>query len=218
MVPFIFSFEQRINFVSKWRFFLPACFISGFIFCIWDYYATLTGVWSFNDKYILGYKVFGLPIEEIMFFFTVPYSCTFIYLNMELLGQRYKKVPDLRLTYIVFSIVFLVASLFFMERAYTFTVLLFAGVSLILLGSLFNGPRLAYFGVAYLISLLPMFIVNGILTALPIVIYNYNETWNFRIGTIPVEDFIYSLALLALNVSLFELFKRNAVTKTPVRI
>lgn len=209
LVPFLCSFEQRINFVSKWKFFMPACFISGLAFCIWDYYATLTGVWSFNEKYIVGYKIFGLPVEEIMFFFTVPYSCMFIYLNMDALGRRYKNLPNLKLPYIVLSVLFLVASLFFMEKAYTFTVLLFAGLSLILLGSLFNGSKLVYFGAAYIISLLPMFIVNGILTALPVVIYNDMETWGYRIGTIPAEDFIYSLALLALNVSLFELFKQR---------
>ena len=49
-----------------------------------------------------------------------------------------------------------------------------------------------------------MLVVNGFLTALPVVIYNNNENLNFRIGTIPVEDFAYSAILLVMNIALYQ--------------
>jgi lycopene cyclase domain-containing protein len=53
-----------------------------------------------------------------------------------------------------------------------------------------------------------MFIVNGILTSKPVVVYNNLENMNIRIGTIPVEDFFYNMTLLLMNIGLYEWFKR----------
>ena len=56
-------------------------------------------------------------------------------------------------------------------------------------------------------------IVNGLLTGYnldtPPVWYNYEETLNIRLGTIPLEDFFYSMLLLLCNVSFFEFFKKR---------
>lgn len=60
---------------------------------------------------------------------------------------------------------------------------------------------------SYLICLIPFFIVNGILTALPVVTYNNQENLGIRLGTIPVEDTMYMLLLLVMNTILFEFFK-----------
>jgi lycopene cyclase domain-containing protein len=47
------------------------------------------------------------------------------------------------------------------------------------------------------------FFVNGYLTA-HIVLYNSQQILGLRIGTIPVEDFIYGFALVTLCISLWE--------------
>jgi lycopene cyclase domain-containing protein len=62
---------------------------------------------------------------------------------------------------------------------------------------------------AYLIVLMPFYIINGILTSLPIVIYNNAENIGKRIGTIPFEDHFYCMALLLMNVGFFEYFRRK---------
>ena len=61
-----------------------------------------------------------------------------------------------------------------------------------------------YFILAYLFSMIPFFIVNGLLTSIPIVLYNDLENVGFRWGTIPFEDSFYALALLMLNVAFLE--------------
>jgi lycopene cyclase domain-containing protein len=53
-----------------------------------------------------------------------------------------------------------------------------------------------------------MLIVNGLLTALPVVIYNDLENIGVRIGSIPVEDFFYCFILLLMNISLYEYFQK----------
>jgi len=71
------------------------------------------------------------------------------------------------------------------------------------------------FYISYLVSLIPFYIVNGILTAIPIVSYNNTENMGFRIGTIPFEDHFYSMSLILLNLVFFEYFrngKKNGAT------
>jgi len=48
------------------------------------------------------------------------------------------------------------------------------------------------------------FFFNGYLTARPIVIYNNLLKTNINIFTIPIEDFIYGLALISFVVIIFE--------------
>jgi lycopene cyclase domain-containing protein len=62
-----------------------------------------------------------------------------------------------------------------------------------------------YFG--YIYSLIPFFIVNGILTNLPVVTYNNAENLGIRITNIPIEDTIYCLLLLLMNVTVYEWLK-----------
>lgn len=60
---------------------------------------------------------------------------------------------------------------------------------------------------AYAVSLFPFYIVNGILTSIPIVLYNNQQNLGFRVGTIPFEDHFYSMGLLLMNVYLYEFFQ-----------
>ena len=61
---------------------------------------------------------------------------------------------------------------------------------------------------AYMILILPFFIVNGILTGTGIqdqvVWYNDAENLGVRMGTIPIEDTFYGLLLILLNVVIYE--------------
>ncbi len=184
--------------------------LTGLMFLFWDVLFTVKGVWSFNDSYITGIKFFELPLEEILFFLTVPFSCIFIYacLNYYVtwsIPQAVSKLISVLL--ILLSAAMLVT---YHDRLYTLITFSLLLVLLVLLQFVFKSPWLNRYYMAYIVSLLPFYIVNGILTAVPIVMYNNAENIAKRVGTIPVEDHFYSMALLVMNVGFFEYFKRKA--------
>lgn len=206
LFPILLSFDKRVQFYKSWKFIFPGLIITGLIFLIWDYLFTILDVWSFNPDYVIGLYILNLPIEEILFFITVPFACIFIYecLNYYIKRDLLKGISRLiSMMLIMLSIVLLVA---FYDRVYT---LITFGLLLIALSyaELIQKVNLGRFYLAYLVSLIPFYIVNGILTSIPIVMYNDAENMAFRIGTIPFEDHFYSMSMLLINILLFEHFK-----------
>ncbi len=216
LIPLARTWEPKLQFYKKFRLWFPGMLFTAVFFLTWDYFKTKYGVWSFNDEYILGPRVGGLPIEEILFFFTVPYACTFIYEAMSHFWGSGIPAFKLRTTVYVLSVILLVASFFVTDKAYTFSVLFIGGLYFPVAARLLRGNTLSIFMVTYLISLLPMAIVNGLLTALPVVIYDNTQNMNVRIGTIPVEDFLYAAILLCMNISLYEWKKTKQQIKRSI--
>jgi lycopene cyclase domain-containing protein len=174
---------------------------------VWDVIFTSKGVWSFNRDYLIGLFFLQLPIEEWLFFITVPYSCVFIYeaLNYYIKKDYLKKyafVITLVLVGIMLSVAFL-----HINKLYTSVTLIFASTFLLFHWFLFKDRYLGRFYMAYLVHLIPFFIVNGILTRLPVVIYNNAENLGIRLYTIPIEDTMYSLLLLLMNITFYEWLK-----------
>lgn len=206
--PVILSFDKRVRFHSNWRFIFPGLLLTGGLFLIWDYLFTIFDVWSFNEKYIQGIAFFNLPLEEILFFITVPFACVFIYecLNYYVRRDILKNVtPVISWLLAVFSVLML---LLFYNRVYsliTFGLLLLTSFYF-----LWKRPRyLSRFYLAYFVSLIPFYIVNGLLTSLPVVIYSNLENTGVRVGTVPLEDHFYSLTLLFFNIAFFEYFRKS---------
>lgn len=216
LVPFVRSFEQKIAFYKKWKFFVPANLITSAFFLTWDYFKTSNGVWSFNDSYILGPRLFGMPLEEYLFFLTVPYACTFIYETVSLFIKNTVLPFALRNISLVISILCFISSFFFMHKAYTFSVLFIIGLLLPLFIFSMSWQKADKMILMYVISLIPMLVVNGLLTALPVVIYNDNQNLGIRLGTIPVEDFVYNAILLFMTISLYEWQQRKDIKTTAV--
>ncbi|MEK6847216.1 MAG: lycopene cyclase domain-containing protein [Nanoarchaeota archaeon] len=44
-----------------------------------DYYATWKGYWIFPGNGLIGIRIFGLPIEEFLFFLIMPYFAFTVY-------------------------------------------------------------------------------------------------------------------------------------------
>jgi lycopene cyclase domain-containing protein len=207
--PVILSFDKRVAFAKSWKFIWPGMAITGLLFLFWDVLFTIHGVWSFNDKYIIGLKFYGLPLEEILFFLTVPFSCIFIYacLNYYVKWQPGNIVTRMASNLLIgLSIALLALNYTRLYTAVTFSLL---AVLLVLLMYYFKVKWLNRFYMAFIVSLIPFYIVNGILTAWPIVLYNDAQNMGIRAGTIPFEDHFYSMALLLMNIGFFEYFKNG---------
>jgi lycopene cyclase domain-containing protein len=158
-----------------------------------------------------------MPIEEYLFFLAIPYACTFIY--EALAYYKTKRIfPDsMKYGIWVLSGLMFASSFFFVHRTYTFSVLFLLGLIFPLCTLILKKENLDRFLQMYLISLIPMFIVNGLLTALPVVMYDNTQNLSIRLGTIPVEDFLYSAIMLLMNVTIYEWNKQRQNSIAPTK-
>lgn len=206
--PIVLSFDKRVQFYKSWKFAMPGIAITGLVFLFWDVFFTVNGVWTFNPHYIVGLSIFQLPVEEILFFLTVPFACLFIYACS---NYYIKWEINIRLTRIISNllIIFSVWILIFNHnKLYTLVTFGLLLVLILLFQYLLKVKWLNRYYVAYAISLIPFYIVNGVLTSIPVVLYNNAQNMDKRVGTIPVEDHFYCMALLLMNIGLFEYFRK----------
>jgi lycopene cyclase domain-containing protein len=205
--PFLLSFDRKVAFYRHWRLLWPGLLITGLFFIGWDVLFTAKGVWSFSDRYITGFKILGLPAEEWFFFLAIPYACVFIYDCLLAYFPFRKKADNAWPVFWVLGTGLLVIGAIFWQKAYTCSSFTFCGVALLIVYFLRKKIvlfRADAFLVMYLISLVPFLIVNGFLTALPVVIYNNAENLGIRWYTIPFEDSFYGMLLMLGNVAIME--------------
>jgi lycopene cyclase domain-containing protein len=208
--PLALSFDRKVAFYRQWKFLFPAIILPALFYICWDIYFTARGVWSFNPTYTSGIYFVNLPFEEVLFFLVVPYCCIFIYACM---GTYFPALQKLRWADFILqgiAIVLLVAGTIFHKRAYTCSAFLlcafFIGCIYTFKG-LFTNFKAGLFLLSFLVILVPFLVVNGFLTAMPVVLYNDAENLGLRIYTIPFEDVFYGMLLVMMNVALFEIFR-----------
>ncbi len=210
-IPLLYSFEKKMRFIKHWKPVLASLTIVATIFLIWDAIFTKNGVWGFNPDYHLPYLLFGMPIEEWLFFFCIPYASVFIHYSLEyfkpnlLISIKITKVITLATIGILVPILFLNWGKAYTTVNYSFL------IAILLIGFFFGIEYLRRFYIAFLIILIPFFMVNGVLTGTgisePVVWYNNNENLGIRLLTIPIEDIGYAFTMLFGNVFLIEKFK-----------
>jgi len=211
--PVLFSFEGKIHFVRKWPAVLPGLLITALFFIGFDYAFTVWGVWGFNPDFITGVSAGVLPVEELMFFFTIPFACLFIFEVTRFYLPGLQGPEWLKYGFLITGFFLMLAGLLNSDLMYTSVKLSLAGLALLIAGFWFQPGWMGHFALTFLIHLVPFFIVNGVLTALPVVWYNNHENLGFRIGTIPVEDVFYSLLLLLLNTAFYQFFSKKSAVR-----
>lgn len=199
-LPLLFSFHPKIKFYKLWPSVLPGILLMALVFIPWDIYFTANGFWGFNPKYLTGIEWFGLPMEEWLFFFCIPYACLFTHHVLSALIPGWpmrKKVAQW--VYLIVVLALIIGLWYGINQWYTATAFIYA---LLLLGLTQNtAPQLLpSFLMSYCIILIPFFIVNGVLTGSglpePVVWYNDGQNFGIRLGTIPLEDTVYNLGML----------------------
>lgn len=211
IICFVFSFHHKIKFNRHFGAFIKASLLVGFVFVLWDIWFTRHGVWWFNYRYLIGFKISELPIEEIMFFICIPFSCVFTYFCLDKFFKLDWKPQSEKIFVTITSILFVAIALFYHDRIYTFVTFLTSSVSLLLLYFVLKIKWMGKATVIYLL-LMPGFLsVNGILTGTgldsPIVNYNPQNFIGFRILTIPIEDVFYGYEMILWNLFFFYKFK-----------
>ncbi len=218
-VPFGMSFEKNISYAKKWKYLIPAILFPGFIFIVWDIYFTQTGIWSFNSNYVTGIYIANLPIEEWSFFAVIPFCSIFIYEVLKFYIKPLKNEIGLKILLYVIVLLSAVLAIYNYAQTYTFVTLALISVfTIVILNSTVLDKKLAHMLLAFAISCVPMFIVNGVLTSFPVVEYNAQYFSNLRLGTIPIEDFAYFFLLLQMNVFVYEMVQQKKQQKVSTNI
>lgn len=213
IICFIASFDKRVQFYKHFGTFLIASTIVAIPFIAWDVWFTKMGVWWFNTDYTTGVILAGLPIEEWMFFFFIPFACVFTYFCLD-------KFFDLSWTHafnnvIVFvtTIVCVVAALLYYDKIYTFITALVTLFTVIYLHFIAKKEWIGQASFVFMILMVGFFLVNGVLTGTglesPIVNYNPENFLGIRMLTIPIEDAVYGYAQFLLVVYFFKLFQKE---------
>lgn len=210
--PAAFSWDNRFKYFSKIKALIPALSITALFFIIWDIIFTRNKIWGFSELHTSNVKLFYLPIEEWLFFFVIPYSCLFIYESVKYFFDLKKFNRISKKIIIILGILLLISASLNPDKTYTFWNFIFCGSFMLTIG-LLNFRFYANFLVGYVFSLIPFFIINGILTdgnfdfsseTNPVVWYNNAENLSIRIITIPIEDIFYCLLLLLMNITIYE--------------
>lgn len=181
--------------------------IPALLYIVWDIYFTAKGVWYFSEAHTTGIKISNLPLEEVLFFFIVPYCCVFIYECIRTYFPAVTKIKWADKFLQALAVALLVAGIILHNKYYTGCTFILTG-AVILFIYLFRNRFLFFnaglFVVSYAVMLVPFLIVNGFLTAIPVVLYNDAENLGLRIYTIPFEDIFYGMLLILLNVVIYE--------------
>lgn len=208
--PVILSFDKKVRYIASWKNVILASLVISIPFLTWDILFTKYGVWGFNEDYIIGVALFGLPIEEILFFLIVPFACTFIYACFQYyLKEKNTYWIDM---FVMSAAVVYISLLMFINPTgwYTLTACV---VSVPMLVWWMFQRKIKHIGITFVVSLVPFLIMNGILTGFltdePIVWYNNHENVKIRIGTIPIEDVMYGMTLIVSVILLFETITRR---------
>lgn len=208
--PLFKSFEDKIQYHKNWKFLFPGILLSAAFFISWDILFTHLGVWHFNPDYIVGIFILNLPVEEWLFFLIVPFSCIFIYEVMNYFVKKDVWGSAARYINIVFIVLLSALAIIFHDRLYTVTVCSFLSIFLILHQYVFRSTYMGRFYVAYAVCIIPFLLVNGVLTALPVVSYSNPEILGLRIYSIPLEDLFYGMLNILQVLTVYEWLKKKS--------
>lgn len=215
IICFVASFDRRLRFDRHFGAYLLAALVVAIPFIAWDVWFTARGVWWFNTDYTLGVVVAGLPVEEWLFFFFIPFSCVFTYYCFD----KFFKLDWLssfnNIIVFVTVIVCAVVALLHPDKIYTLVTATATIAAMIYLHFIARVPWIGQASLVFTVLMLGFFPVNGVLTGTglesPIVNYNPGDFLGIRMGTIPVEDAVYGYTQFLLVLYFFKKFSGKQV-------
>ncbi|WP_435262534.1 lycopene cyclase domain-containing protein [Tenacibaculum sp. nBUS_03] len=217
-IPLLYSiYEKEFHFIQYIKAVILSIALIAIPFLIWDGIFTNYGVWGFNSDYHLSLSILGMPFEEYLFFFCIPYACLFTH---EVLKFYLPNFTLSKGTTIIISVIVLLITSFLLLFNFgkLYTTVNFSIFILLIIYSLKKYLNiLSNYLPSFMVIMIPFLVVNGVLTGSfidePVVWYNNKENINFRIFTIPLEDVFYAFNLLFSIQLLFNYFKKKMYEK-----
>jgi lycopene cyclase domain-containing protein len=88
LVPLALSFDRNIRLYQHAGSLLKALLVVSGPFWIWDLVVTARGHWTFNEQYVLGITLLGMPVEEWLFFPVVAFVSIFTWESVKYFVRR----------------------------------------------------------------------------------------------------------------------------------
>jgi isorenieratene synthase len=202
----VLSARKATFFLHRWGAAWTAVAAAALPFLIWDALATGRH-WTFNPRFITGLWLGPLPIEEVLFFFTMPFACLFSWhtlfgAEVDTPRRSLKGVP------LAFGALGLLGPWVQATQGleYTALVLLALGGGA-LLDAVAGSRVLERPGFLKLLGFVVVTttVFNGYLTARPVVLYDVRYQLGVRLFTIPLEDYGFGVALVLLAGVVYQL-------------
>ena len=197
---------------TELKYMLPAIVFSGAIFVILNIRFREFEIIYYNPDYLTGKNIFNLPIEEWLFLLVVSLFSFAIYLQVKIKFENFEK-PKLFLTIsLVLLVVFGLTAWFSRSKLVPFFV--FFLLTIYFGYTIFRNRFAKYFSkfyVAYVIAVIPFFLMKGILYSLPVILYSNEHTLGIRLLSVPVEDFGFFFLLMLINISIFEYLRDHHI-------
>lgn len=208
--PLSLSFDKKVNFKQYWPIVFPSIFLGSLPHLIWDFFAS-GHFWHYNSRFIFGLYAGSLPLEEILFFITVPYAVLFTWEVFLAYFPNTVLSPSKNLL-ILISLCIPAAYYFHLSLNWTYSALVFLVMALALCAEIFFQTKHSVWSQSLWYSFLVLFFVmillaNGYLTARPVVEYYEAYRSGFRIFTIPVEDFLFGLSHISIVLTIYAKLK-----------
>lgn len=210
VIPVILSTKKKLRFVFQLKYLLPAAIFAGAIFVMLNMRFIELGIWSFNFDYLTGIEFFKVPIEEWLSFLIIPLSSTYIYEWLKIRLENFERAN----TFVIVSLILFVISglLAYYFRRNMFTFFTFF-LSAIYLGyTIFRNRfknHFTKFYLAFIISLVPFFIVAAVMNILPVIIYNVDHVIGLGVFGVPIEKLGYLFLMLLINVTIYEYLSKR---------
>ncbi len=204
LFPLLLTFEKRIKYYSKIKNLIVTILLISSLFVFWDIFATYRGHWSFNPHYVLGTKFLGIPLEEVLFFITVPFSCIFAYEGIKYYLKDSKLFSTNKWIPTIIGILFLALAFLSIGGEYTTLALASVGITIIFISNFMIEiffSKLFWIYIAFTIFVFLIF--NYLLTSIPVVEYSSLAIIGFRVITIPIEDFMFNFSMLTLYLAVY---------------
>ena len=211
-IPFLLSFDKKLQFYKQWKYLLPSIIIIALFYIVGDIYFTHIKVWGFNPEYLSGVYLFKLPIEEWLFFIAIPYASIFLHDVLHAYFPNFKLPSNFaRRLSIFFFVIALIILLLNLDKAYT-TYIMIVFLIVIFVSYFDKTDTISRFYCTFLVIFIPFVLVNGALTGAfttdPVVWYDHTENLNIKLITIPIEDFVYGFTMLLAAIMLRNRLKK----------
>ena len=79
LIPALMYFNKNYPLKGRILVTILGITVSSIPYLIWDVWATEQKHWSFNSNFISGFYFYNLPIEEVLFFFVIPFCLIFVW-------------------------------------------------------------------------------------------------------------------------------------------